>query len=84
MVYRPRATERLKMLGSILVVFWMHSSRRAPAVESKAGIRKSLQLKVCKNPHTVEIFETKGGNHKGLKEWESEHGSAIVESWLTK
>jgi hypothetical protein len=36
------------------------------------------------NPDAGEIFETKGGNHKGLKEWKAEHGSATVESWLTK
>lgn len=56
----------------------MHSSRRAPAVESKAGTRNSIQLKVCKNPHTGEIIETKGGNNKGLKEWESEHRSVTI------
>jgi hypothetical protein len=39
---------------------------------------------VYKNPHTGEVVETKGGNHKGLKEWKAEHGSATVESWLTK
>ena len=34
--------------------------------------------------NTGEVVETKGGNHKTLKEWKAEHGSAIVESWLTK
>ena len=58
--------------------------RRAPAVESKAGTRKPRQVKVYKNPHTGEVVETKGGNHKTLKEWKAEHGSATVESWLTK
>ncbi|VVQ15469.1 hypothetical protein PS914_05737 [Pseudomonas fluorescens] len=60
------------------------SGRRAPAVESKAGSRKPRQVKVYKNPHTGEVVETKGGNHKTLKEWKAEHGSATVESWLTK
>jgi hypothetical protein len=41
-------------------------------------------LKVYKNPHTGEVVETKGGNHKTLKEWKAEHGSATVESWLNK
>jgi hypothetical protein len=57
--------------------------RRAPAVESKSGSRKPRQMKVYKNPHTGELIETKAGNHKGLKEWKAEHGSATVESWLT-
>jgi len=43
-------------------------------------------FKVYKNPHTGtgEVVETKGGNHNQLKEWKAEHGSATVESWLTK
>jgi hypothetical protein len=28
--------------------------------------------------------ETKGGNHKTLKEWKAKYGSDKVESWLTK
>jgi hypothetical protein len=58
--------------------------RRAPAIESKTGTRKPRQVKIYKNPHTGEVVETKGGNHKTLKEWKAEHGSATVESWLTK
>jgi len=60
------------------------SGRRAPAAESKTGTRKPRQVKIYKNPNTGEIIETKGGNHKGLKEWKAEHGSDTVESWLTK
>jgi hypothetical protein len=58
--------------------------RRAPAVESKSGSRKPRQVKSYKNPHTGEVVETKGGNHKTLKEWKAEYGSDTVESWLTK
>ena len=60
------------------------SGRRVPAAESKTSTRKPRVLKVYKNPHTGEFVETKGGNHKTLKEWKAEHGSATVESWLTK
>ncbi|MNV83873.1 hypothetical protein D3C71_1777040 [compost metagenome] len=60
------------------------SGRRAPAAESKTSTRKPRQVKIYKNPHTGEVVETKGGNHKTLKEWKAEHGSATVESWLTK
>ncbi|WP_448118159.1 histone-like nucleoid-structuring protein, MvaT/MvaU family [Pseudomonas serbica] len=59
------------------------TGRRAPAFEAKSGARKPRQMKVYKNPHTGEVVETKGGNHKTLKEWKAEHGSATVESWLT-
>ena len=46
--------------------------------------RKARELKVYKNPHSGEIVETKGGNHKLLKAWKAEHGADEVESWLTK
>lgn len=48
------------------------------------GTRKARELKVYKNPHSGEIVETKGGNHKLLKAWKNEHGSEVVESWLAK
>jgi hypothetical protein len=60
------------------------AGRRAPASQSQSSTRKPRQVKVYKNPHTGELIETKGGNHKGLKEWKAEHGSDTVESWLTK
>lgn len=60
------------------------AGRRAPAAAPKASTRKARQVKVYKNPHTGEIIETKGGNHKGLKEWKTKHGSDAVESWLAK
>jgi hypothetical protein len=60
------------------------TGRRVPAAESQTGTRKPRQLKVYKNPHTGEVVETKGGNHKTLKDWKAQHGSATVESWLAK
>lgn len=57
---------------------------RAPASESKAGSRKPRQVKVYKNPHNGEIVETKGGNHKTLKDWKTKFGAETVESWLAK
>ncbi|WP_223446341.1 histone-like nucleoid-structuring protein, MvaT/MvaU family [Pseudomonas sp. BF-R-19] len=44
--------------------------------------RKPREIKRYKNPHSGEVVETKGGNHKVLKQWKLEHGSDIVESWL--
>ncbi|MDQ3200837.1 MAG: DNA binding protein [Pseudomonadota bacterium] len=60
------------------------AGRRAPANEPKTNTRKPREMKVYKHPKTGEVVETKGGNHKTLKEWKAEHGSATVESWLTK
>ncbi len=44
--------------------------------------RKPRAMKVFKNPHTGEVIETKGGNHRGLKEWRSRYGVGTVASWL--
>lgn len=57
---------------------------RAPSVESKISSRRPRLVKIYKNPHTGEIVETKGGNHKTLKDWKATHGAATVESWLIK
>lgn len=46
--------------------------------------RRARSLKVYINPNTGERIETKGGNHKVLKQWKSEHGSEQVESWLQR
>ncbi|MDP5168568.1 histone-like nucleoid-structuring protein, MvaT/MvaU family [Pseudomonas syringae] len=44
--------------------------------------RRARQVKIYKNPHTGEMIETKGGNHKRLKEWKTEFGYETVEAWL--
>lgn len=44
--------------------------------------RRARVVKVYENPHTGELIETKGGNHRGLKAWKQEHGAATVDSWL--
>jgi hypothetical protein len=46
--------------------------------------RKPRTVKVYKNPHSGEIVETKGGNHKLLKQWKAKWGSDEVESWLSE
>jgi len=60
------------------------SIKRAPTPTVAPGKRKPRELKVYKNPHTGEVIETKGGNHKTLEEWKNKHGSNEVESWLDK
>ena len=72
-------------LRNIIAILDPQASRRAPAAtESKAGSRKPRQVKIYKNPHSGEVVETKGGNHKILKEWKTEYGSDEVESWLAQ
>jgi len=58
--------------------------KSAPLAAPEKGTRKARELKVYKNPHSGEIVETKGGNHKLLKAWKTQHGSDVVESWLAK
>jgi len=60
------------------------STKRAAAPVTTTGKRKPRELKAYKNPHTGEVVETKGGNHKTLKEWKTKHGSDEVESWVRK
>ncbi|EJL97878.1 hypothetical protein PMI18_04157 [Pseudomonas sp. GM102] len=59
------------------------TARRQSATPT-GSTRKPRELKVYKNPNTGEVIETKGGNHKALKEWKAEHGADVVEGWLKK
>ena len=54
----------------------------APAAVEKAP-RRARQVKQYKNPHNGELIETKGGNHKLLKEWKAKYGADVVESWVS-
>jgi len=44
--------------------------------------RRPRAVKVYENPHTGELIETKGGNHRGLKAWKLQYGRDTVEGWL--
>lgn len=56
---------------------------RATRVTPELDGRRSRKTKLYKNPNTGETIETKGGNHKLLKEWKEEWGADTVESWMT-
>ena len=71
-------------LKNVINLLDPQASRRAPAAAAPAGTRKPRQVKIYKNPHSGEVVETKGGNHKILKEWKAEYGSDVVEAWLAK
>lgn len=63
------------------------SGRRGTSADidaPKTGARRAREVKIYVHPKTGERVETKGGNHKILKQWKSEHGSSTVESWLKK
>jgi len=72
-------------LRDIINILDPQANRRAaaPAAAEKTP-RRARQVKQYKNPHNGEVIETKGGNHKLLKEWKSQYGSDEVESWVTR
>lgn len=43
--------------------------------------RKQRGMKRYTNPHTGEVVETRGGNHKDLRQWRERWGKEAVESW---
>jgi hypothetical protein len=71
-------------LRDIINILDPQAGRRAaaPAATEKAP-RRERQVKQYKNPHNGEIIETKGGNHKLLKEWKAQYGADVVEGWLS-
>ncbi|WP_415845007.1 histone-like nucleoid-structuring protein, MvaT/MvaU family [Stutzerimonas zhaodongensis] len=55
-----------------------------PDSASKSAIPVSRRFRVLKkytNPHTGEVVETKGGNHKTINAWKSKYGAEQVKSW---
>lgn len=57
---------------------------RAPVrTASATDARRMRKTKRYVNPSTKEVIETKGGNHKILKEWKQQWGADIVETWVT-
>lgn len=70
-----------KSLKSIIQIL-DPASYRPTGTQVKA--KRERAIKIYKNPHTGEVIETKGGNHKGLKAWKAAHGAEVVEGWLQK
>ncbi|AMO78649.1 MULTISPECIES: histone-like nucleoid-structuring protein MvaT [Pseudomonas] len=56
---------------------------KAPRAAKATGSKRARKVKQYKNPHNGEVIETKGGNHKTLKEWKAKWGADTVESWAT-
>lgn len=71
-------------LRSVIALLDPQGGRRAPAAVATKGSRKPRNVKVYKHPNSGEVIETKGGNHRQLKEWKSEFGADVVESWRTQ
>nr|WP_192963449.1 histone-like nucleoid-structuring protein MvaT [Pseudomonas fluorescens]CEK42285.1 transcriptional regulator MvaT, P16 subunit [Pseudomonas fluorescens SBW25] len=77
--------EHQKSLRDIIALLDPHgsSTKTKPGKSTASNSRQPRKVKQYKNPHTGEVIETKGGNHKTLKEWKAQHGGDTVESWAT-
>lgn len=74
-----------KSLRDVIALLDPEYAREAVRRGPNAGQpkRRARVVKVYKNPHTGEVVETKGGNHRVLKAWKGEYGTDVVESWLS-
>jgi hypothetical protein len=77
--------EYQKSLRDIIALLDPESKMKAPrgAAAKPVGTKRARKVKQYKNPHNGEIIETKGGNHKTLKEWKAKWGGDEVEGWAT-
>tara|TARA_R110002020_G_scaffold151829_4_gene328960 strand:- start:1148 stop:1531 length:384 start_codon:yes stop_codon:yes gene_type:complete len=79
-------TEHGKLARDVCEI--LDPSYRSTSSKSDKGVstdgRKKRLLKVYKNPHTGDVVETRGGNHKVLQEWKAEFGNEEVVSWVVE
>lgn len=79
---RALMTEYSMSLRGIKALLDPQASLSSTAAKEDRAPRRERKVKVYVNPNNGEKIETKGGNHKLLKEWKEEYGSDVVESWL--
>ncbi|KFC51446.1 H-NS histone [Halomonas sp. SUBG004] len=73
-----------KRPADVIALLDPSADQRVNAKAPASASRRKRRLKIYKNPHTGEVIETRGGNHKGLRSWKDEHGDDTVESWLVR
>lgn len=73
---RPR-----DVVAAVAPELFQQKASAAPAEQSNP--RRARNIKVYRHPETNEIIETKGGNHKVLKQWKAKYGADTVESWMS-
>ena len=71
-----------KSLRDVIAILDPNPAKSGLQVASAPKTRRARVVKVYHNPHTGELIETKGGNHRGLKAWKEQYGAATVDSWL--
>ena len=82
---RTLMAEYQKSLRDIIALLDPDSKvNKAPrGIVKTTGTKRARKVKQYKNPHNGEVIETKGGNHKTLKERKYKWGGDEVESWAT-
>ncbi|MGG2396549.1 histone-like nucleoid-structuring protein MvaT [Pseudomonas sp. SH1-B] len=76
--------EYQKSLRDIIALLDPDAKASKSARASKpVAVKRARKVKQYKNPHSGEVIETKGGNHKTLKEWKAKWGADVVEGWAT-
>lgn len=71
-----------KSLRDIIAILDPNPAKSGLQHAAAPKTRRARVVKVYQNPHTGELIETKGGNHRGLKAWKEQYGAATVDSWL--
>jgi hypothetical protein len=72
-------------LPNVINLLDPQAGHRSPGATAALKVpRKDREVKIYKNPNSGELIETKGGNHRQLKEWKTEFGADVVESWRTQ
>ncbi|XGA78686.1 DNA binding protein [Halomonas sp. CH40] len=73
-----------KSAADVIALLDPNADQRGSKPLKSTDGRRKRRLKVYKNPHTGEVIETRGGNHKGLRAWKDQYGDETVESWLDR
>ncbi|SDI26483.1 H-NS family protein MvaT [Pseudomonas delhiensis] len=75
-----------KSLRDLILILDPQALSAAPSRADRGAKtrRRERAIKVYRNPHSGEVVETKGGNHKVLKAWKTEYGADVIDSWLQK
>jgi hypothetical protein len=75
--------EYQKSLRDIIAMLDPEAKGKVSRTSKTTGTKRARKVKQYKNPNTGEVIETKGGNHKTLKEWKAKWGGDVVEGWAT-
>lgn len=75
-------TEHGKLAREVCEMLDPRYTSQTPSKKNNTDGRKKRSLKVYKNPHTGEVVETRGGNHKVIQGWKAEFGNEEIGSWI--